>query len=128
MDDSLKGLQYFLTASSFLFIHRKLNEVFDELLIGKRRDSEPEPEEEAEEGGDEAGELGNSPSLRRIDSEFSLGLNRVKSVDDMIRNFEWELCSNGQRAIHGVRIAGYALLAAFLIGQVVARPSRPWKP
>ena len=124
--ESWQGWNYFVFASSFLFVNRKIDEVFNELLLGHKplpplpEEEDGEEEEEEEEGGEESSPDDSGSKLRRIGSEFSLGLNRVRSVDDMIKNFDWQICTTGQTALHGIRYTGYALFGAYMFSRLLS--------
>ena len=109
-----QGALFFVVASSCLVVHRQLNILFDRALLGHDAHQDLGEEDEVEEEGD----MEQTDRLRRVGSEFSLGLNRVKSVDDMIKDFEWEFCSTGQRALHAIRISGYVLIGSLLIARI----------
>jgi len=104
----------FVVASSCLAVYRGLlgHETNQD---GAHQDLGEEDEKLEEDGDSEQAEL------RRIGSEFSIGLNRVKSVDDMINEFEWEFCTTGQRALHALRISGYVLIGSLLITRIAKR-------
>lgn len=54
--------------------------------------------------------------FRRIDSDFSLGMNRNKSVDDLLHSLD--LCAPGKTALMLFRFASYSLLVLAVGGLV----------
>ena len=111
-----KGAWLFLITSLLTVNRQASSTFFDELLLGRR---EPETDSDTSEEGDlSSDEI--SGRLPRVGSEYSLGLNRVKSVDDMIKNFDWEVCSSGQRVLHGLRITVYSLVGTLILAKVLS--------
>ncbi len=58
-------------------------------------------------------------NIPRVESEFSLGLNRSESIDEKLMEFG-ELCSSGQWAIWGFKYAA-GLIAAYGAANYVYR-------
>jgi len=112
----IEGALLFLISSSLLTVNSKATTFFDELLLGRR---EPEM---ANDVSDEDELSSDESAIPRVGSEFSLGLNRVKSVDDMIKNFDWEMCSSGQRVLHGLRITVYSLVGTLILAKMLSKP------
>lgn len=109
------GVALFVGCSSALHVNTLINRAFNRVLLGHWGNATAENDDidnDGDEGITTTEEEGLEKStLRHNVSSFSLGLNRNASVDDLIKNFEWEMCSDGQRILHTVRIAGYATLA-----------------
>jgi hypothetical protein len=121
------GVALFVGCSSALHVNTFINRVFNRILLGHAAYSEEreDADDDSDEGitTEEEQDVDKS-TLRRNVSSFSLGLNRNASVDDLIRNFEWEMCSDGQRILHTVRIAGYATLALVISASLLVSQRR----
>lgn len=106
----------FVLASFAPTLNRQVNRSFFRVLLGHWPEDELD-DDDIEDDNEEDDKV-EYCKLPRNESEYSLGLNRNKSVDDLVKNFEWEVCSTGQRLLHGIRISSYALLAACMIAKV----------
>ena len=110
----------FFICVAFIVANNKLNELLstvpriddDEEEVEEGEEDEVEEEEEEDGGGHDGEEV--ESSFRRIDSDYSLGMSRNKSVDDLIQSFD--LCQAGKTAILLCRFASYSMLAFYAVG------------
>ena len=105
------GLRMFIASSAILALHNKLNEYLQGIATVKEVVDGGDDEDEDEDKDED-----EKSRIRRIASDFSIGMTRNQSVDDLIKNFEWELCTAGKTTVMLARMTGYFLLAVCMLG------------